>query len=193
MNKYRDVLLCSEDVIKTYTNISDNTAGDYILPAIYMAQHQDLEECMGSKLVKKLQELIATGRIDDIENEDYKTLLDDHVTDYLAYATIVKLIPIVSFKIGNAGVVRSEDEKVVSMPFNEVFSLTDYYKNQADYLLYRLQKFLIANYTKYPELGKYKTVADLQSNLYSAASVDIFLGGARGKYSKSTLKDIYNK
>lgn len=179
--KYRDILLCSEDYIKTYSNISDNTAGDYIQPALYMAQHQDLEECLGTALVRRLQELVGTGKIDDIEFEDYKTLLDDHITDYLAYATIVKLIPVVSFKIGNLGTVRTEDDKVTGLAYSEVFNLKDYYQNQADYLLYRLQKFLLANYSKYNELSKYKTVEDLKSNLNSAANVNIWLGGARNK------------
>ena len=179
MNDYRDVLLCSEDIIKTYTNISDNTAGKYIQPSIYMAQHQDLEECLGTKLVRKIQELIGTNQINRVENEPYKTLLDDYITDYLAYATIVRLIPIVSFKIGNMGVVRTEDEKVISMPYNEVFNLKDYYKQQADYLQYRLQRYLIANYNLFNELKTHKTVDELQSNLYSAANVPIWLGGSR--------------
>ena len=181
MNKYKDILLCSEDTIKTYTSISDNTAGDYILPSLYMAQHQDLEEILGTALVRKIQELVGTGQIDRLENEPYKTLLDEHITDYLAYSTIVKLIPVVSFKIGNVGVVRTEDEKVVSMPYNEVFNLKDYYKQQADYLQYRMQKYLVANYTKYPELNKYKSVEELRANLYSSTNVPIWLGGCRGK------------
>ena len=194
MNKYRDVLLCSEDYIKTYTNISDNTAADYIAPAMYMAQHSDLEVCLGTALVYKIQELVATGEITDAKNEYYKILLDDHINDYLAYATIVRLLPIVSFKIGNAGVVRTDEEKVVGMSYDEVFGLTEYYKHHADYLQYRMQRFLIANYTKYPELSKYKSIADLQANLYSAASVGIYLGGARGKsnYVAHTLKDKYD-
>lgn len=179
MRKYNDVLLCSEDVIKTYTNLNDNTAGDYIQPAIYMAQHTELEGCLGTQLVRKLQELVGTNHIDDIENENYKELLDDYITDYLAYATIVRVIPIVSFKIGNAGVVRTDEEKVVNMAYGEVFNLAEYYKNQADYLLFRMQKHLIANYSKFPELSKYKTVEDIRANLYSAANVPIWLGGKR--------------
>ena len=194
MKNYRDVLLCDEDTIKTYTNISDNTAGEYILPALYMAQHQDLEECLGTALVRKIQELVGTGNIDKVEYKSYKTLLDDHISDYLAYATIVRLIPVVSFKIGNMGAVRTEDDKVISMSYSEVFNLKDYYKQQADYLQYRLQRFLLANYAKYPELNKYKSVAELQSNLYSAANVPIWLGGARNKNTlvKPSLKDIYD-
>lgn len=194
MRNYKDVLLCDEDTIKSYTNINDNVAGEYILPALYMAQHQDLEECLGSALVRKLQELVATGRIDDTEYEDYKTLLDDNVSDFLAYATIVRLIPVVSFKIGNMGAVRTEDDKVVSMSYSEVFNLKDYYQHQADYLLHRLQRFVLANYSKYPELGKYKSIDDLQSNLYSASNIGIWLGGARNKSTlvKQSLKDKYD-
>ena len=35
MNKYRDILLCNEEHIKGFTNLNDNTAGDYILPSLY--------------------------------------------------------------------------------------------------------------------------------------------------------------
>lgn len=181
MRKYNDVLLCSEETIKTYTNLNDNTAGDYIQPALYMAQHNELEGCLGTKLVRKLQELVGTNRIDEIENEHYKDLLDDYITDYLAYATIVRIIPIVSFKIGNAGVIRTDEEKVVNMAYGEVFNLKEYYQNQADYLKYRMQKYLIANYNKYPELSTYKSVDEMKSNLYSAASCGLWLGGIRNK------------
>lgn len=179
--RYTDILLTSEDIIKTYTNLNDNTSGEYIQPAMYMAQKNDLEGVLGTPLVRKLQELVATDMIEEAEYEKYKELLDDYITDFLAYATIVRIIPIVSFKIGNAGVIRTDEEKVVGMAFDEVFSLSDYYQNQADYLMYRMQKFLIANYNKYPELSKYKSVADIQANLYSAANVGIFLGGIRNK------------
>lgn len=177
--KYKDILLTSETDIKTYTNLNDNTAGEYIQPAMYMAQKSDLEACIGTKLVRKLQELVGTNQIEELEFENYKELLDDYVADFLAYATIVRLIPVVSFKIGNAGVVRTDEEKVVNMAYGEVFNLKEYYQNQADYLMYRMQKYLIANYNKFPELTGHRTIDELRANLYSAASVPIFLGGKR--------------
>ena len=179
--RYKDILLCSEDTVKTYTNINDNTDGNYIAPAMYIAQNNDLEGIIGTRLLRKIQELIGTGEIEDCENEHYQELLDDYITDFLAYTTIVRLIPVVSFKIGNAGAVRTEDEKVVGMSFNDVFSLKDYYQNQADYLAFRLQKYLIANYSKYPELRQIKSIEEIKSNLYSASTCAIWLGGERGK------------
>lgn len=177
MNDYRNILLCSEDDIKTYSNISDNTDGKYISPAIFMAQKSDLEETIGTQLVKKLQEMVACSTLEGY----YMELLNDYVVDYLIYASIVRLIPIVSVKIGNTGAVRTEDDKVTGLSFGEVFNLRDYYQNQADYLKYRLQRYLLANYQHFPELHTYRSIADLQQNLYSSANVPIWLGGARNK------------
>lgn len=180
-NRYKDVLLTSEDTIKSYTNLNDNTSGEYISPAIYMAQHSDLERIIGTKLTRKLQMLVSENSIDYVENDYYRELLDDYVTDFLAYATIVRLIPIVSFKLGNSGIVRTDEEKVINMSYNEVFNIKDYYQNQADYLAYRLQKYLLANYSKFPELSTYKTMDEIRATLTSSASCGIFLGGERGK------------
>lgn len=178
---YRDVLLCSEDLIKTYTNISDNVAGDYILPAISIAQRSGLEGILGSALVRKLQELVAENQIDMGENAKYKELLDDYVTDYLCYASIVELIPIVSFKINNVGTHITEEEKARSVSFNEVFKLKDYYEDKAEYFAMRMQRYVTEYHNEFPELSTYKSIEDLRGNLYSAGGCSIWLGGIRGK------------
>lgn len=178
---YKDILLIGEDYIKTYTSVYDNLQGDYILPAIYFAQHQYLEEVLGTSLVRKLQMLVDNGEINNSENIAYKTLLDDYVTDYLAYTAITDIVVETSFKKNNFGTSRTDDEKQYAVSYDEVFGVRDFYKHKADYLQYRMQRFVIANYTDYPELLEYKSIEDLQQNLYSAASCGLFLGGARGK------------
>lgn len=179
---YKNVLLVSEDYIKTNTSISDNICGDFILPSIYFAQHQYLEEFLGSAMVRKLQELVAEDTINLVENVKYKELLDDYILDYLAYMVVVEVIVATSFKISNMGSTRTDGEKESNISYNEVMKLKDYYKDKADYIQYRTQRFLIAHYNDYPELSNYKSVEDLQPNLYSAADVPIFLGGYRSKH-----------
>lgn len=196
-NSYRDILLVGEDYIKTYTNIYDNLNGDYLLPSIYIAQHQFLEEILGTALVRKIQELVAENTIDNVENEKYKELLDDYITDYLTYCTICEMIVATSVKINNFGASRTDDEKQYGVSFTEIFQMQDYYKHKADYLQYRMQRFVIANYNYYPELLTYKTIADLMQNLYSAAGCNVWLGGARGKQTtiekgEGYLKAKYN-
>lgn len=178
---YRDILLCSESVIKSYTNISDNIAGDYLLPAIALAQRNDLESVIGTALVRKIQEYVANGTINDTENVKYKELLDEYITDFLCYASIKELIPIISFKISNIGTTRTDEEKTTQVTFIEVFKLKDYYEDKAEYFGMRLQKYLSANYKNFPELDD-NTLSNISANISnSVAGCSIWLGGQRGR------------
>lgn len=191
---YKDVLLTSTDYIKTYSNISDNIDDSYMLPALLVAQRQYLEECLGTALVRKMQQLVDSELIEIEDNAKYKILLEDYVQEFLVFQSLVELAKIISFKFNNFGISRTDDEKMYNVTFDEVFRLADHYQKKADYFMYRMQRFLIANYSDYPELLTYKSIEDLQQNLYSAASCSLWLGGERGKsfFGKPSLKDIYN-
>ena len=176
-----DVLLISEDYIKSITNVSDNIAGDYLLPSIKLAQDIDLESTIGTQLLEKIQELIYNNNISNQDNEMYKLLLDKYIQPYLAYATIQHLAPTVAYKLANQGVIRTDDEKSYNVTSNEVDKVTDYYSHLSNTYKKRLQLFLIANYNEFPELLNWKSIADIRANLYSAAGCNVSLGGPRGK------------
>lgn len=181
MADYKDVLLINENVIKSITNISENVNGGYILPAIKLAQDIDLEETIGTQLKEALQQKVFNNEIGNELNFQYKTLLDDYIQSYLTYATIVHLIPNIAFKIANAGVLTTNDEKMNNVSPTEVDKVKWHYKHLADVYKNRLQRFLIQNYSSYPELQSYRSVQDIKANLISAASCNIQLGGKRGK------------
>ena len=54
-----EILLSSENFIKSVTNISDNVNGKYILPALREAQEIDLKGIIGSSLLETLKILVA--------------------------------------------------------------------------------------------------------------------------------------
>lgn len=176
-----DVLLISESYIKSVTNISDNIAGDYLLPSIKLAQDIDLESTIGTQLLKKLQKLVYDNDISNQENAMYKLLLDNYIQPYLAYCTIKHLTPTVSYKLVNQGIVRTDDEKSYNVTSNEVDKVMDYYSHISNTFKKRLQLFLISNYNNFTELIKWKSIADIRANLYSAAGCNLSLGGPRGK------------
>ena len=176
-----NILLISEDHIKSVTNISDNLSGDYLLPSIKLAQDIDLEETIGTPLLHKIQELIDTNEINNESNINYKHLLDNYIQPFLCYATIAHITIPIAFKLTNSGVLRTEDEKMYNVSANEVDKVKYHYQHLADTYKYRLQRYLIAHYNQFPQLLEYKSIADLRANLYSAARTNIFLGGERGK------------
>ncbi len=174
-----EIILTSEKFVKSVTSVSDNIAGKYILPSLREAQEQGLKGILGDALLAKLKDLVATKQIDEESNAAYKILLD-RCQYYLAYAAIVEVTNKVSYKIGNFGVAKSSDENLQVASQDEIGKMQYYYQSKADAHCLDLQNFLLQNRSDYPELTE-NCCHTIESNLHSAASCGIFLGGARGK------------
>lgn len=172
-------LLTSEGFVMSISPISDNLSGKYLLSAIREAQEIQLKSVIGSALLERCKELMQGGELDNPKNADYAELVEK-CRYYLAYFAIAECVPKVSFKVANAGVVRTTDEHLQAPSFAEVALIEKQYRNKADFYCYELQKWLCANRSQFPEL----TECDCErigANLRSSASCGIFLGGARGK------------
>ena len=174
-----EIILTSEKFVKSVTSVSDNIAGKYILPSLREAQEQGLKGILGDALLAKLKGLVANKEIDMESNAAYKILLD-RCQYYLAYAAIVEVTNKVSYKIGNFGVAKSADENLQVASQDEIGKMQYYYQSKADAHCLDLQNFLLQNRTDYPELTE-NCCHTIESNLHSAASCGIFLGGSRGK------------
>ena len=174
-----EILLSSEAFVKSVTSASDNLSGKYILPSLREAQEIGLKGILGDNLLAKLKGLIMAGTLDDPANAAYKALVD-HCQYYLAYMTIVEVSNKVSYKIGNFGVTRTSDENLQVATQDEIAKMQYYYQSKADACCLDLQNFILEHRSDYPELSEC-CCNKIKSNLYSAATCGIFLGGARGK------------
>ena len=172
-----EILLSSEAFVKSVTSVSDNLSGKYILPSLREAQEIGLKGILGDSLLSKLKTLVKNGQLD--ANVHYKELID-RCQYYLAYATIVEVTNKTTFKVGNFGVAKTTDENMQVATQDEVAKMQYYYQTKADACCYDLQSWLLENRTSFPELNEHDC-RRISSNLYSAATCGIFLGGARGK------------
>lgn len=105
-----NILLISEDTLKTYSHLNENIWGKSLTPAIITAQDIYLQKFLGSCLYKKVLELVKSGEIRNENYVMYKKLLDDYIANFLIYQTLANLIPEISTKITNMGLVTSSDE-----------------------------------------------------------------------------------
>lgn len=174
---YRNVLLTNENIIKSTTNIFEGLSGNYLLPSIKLAQDIDLESTIGTELKEELQKQVYGNNFKNA----YKALLDNYVQPFLTYSSIVRLIPTVAYKIGNAGVLSTSDEKMNPLSSNDIDKVRNEYQHIADVYKSRLQKYLIEYHNEFPELDSNSTVDKIRQNLYSSASCGVVLGGARGR------------
>lgn len=179
--EYRNVLLISEDYIKSESNLDNNVSGKYLQSAIKLAQDIELQSLIGTKLLEALQkkcidwvdpsvEGAVADSIDDPDNIKYKELLDYYVTPFLLFQVLSEVIVPITYKLSNFGVMRTDDEKDIAADASQVNLLRKYYKDKADFFKARLQDWVITYYNDFPELYSYKPLKDLYPNLYSASS-----------------------
>lgn len=171
-----NILLISEDYIKTNSGLNDNVFGSYLTPAIRDAQDMGLQSIIGTSLYKSIMEEIDN----DTLTEDNKYLLDEYIQIYLMYQTISDLVPIIGVKLTNLGVVISNDEHLTNLTQGDRELVQNFYKNKADFYAKRLQEFLLNNKEVYPALDEC-TCEGMKANLYSSASSTLWLGGLRSK------------
>lgn len=183
MNSYRDVLLISEDYIKSNSSLDNNISGKYLQSAIFIAQDIALQSTIGTKLLESLQKkcIDTEDNIDNEENIKYKELLDYYIQPFLLYQALSDIIIPITYKLSNFGVMRTDDEKDIVAEPSQVNLLKKYYQDKADFFKNRLQDWVITYYNDFPELYSYKPLKDLYPNLYSSSSCSLWLGGVRSK------------
>lgn len=174
-----EVLLISETFVKEVMSISDNVAGRYIRPSIREAQDIALRNIIGDALLAELKRLVSTGDINLPEKAAYKALADTE-RYFLAYTTCVGIAQRVAFKIANAGVVKTPDEKVENADQPDMAKVQFFYQSKADSCAFDLERWILDRKGDFPEL-KESDCNKMRSHLYTAASCGIWLGGPRGK------------
>lgn len=174
-----EVLLTSETFVKSVLPISDNIAGKYIQSAIREAQELStgLKGIYGAALLRRVKQLVADDELDAFPM--YKELIEESQY-YLAYKAATNVCHKVSFKIANMGVVQTSDDNVQPVPMEDVDRIAADFQNTADMAAYELQGWILDNAREFPELGECGC-RRIKSNLKSAATCGIWLGGPRGK------------
>lgn len=176
----RNVLLISESSVKTYSNLNDNLFSKWLLPAIRESQEMGLMPIIGECLYNRICDLVGNDLIGDDMYVQYKDLLDDYIEPYLIYQTLTNVTPLINGKMGNIGTVSTNDEHIINLSQGELDLVQNYYRERADFYQIRLQNWVKANASAFPELEC--SCENMQPNLDRANnSVGLWLGGVRGK------------
>ena len=170
-------MLCSVKDVKALSTVSENVDDKYITSAIWEAQEFKLKTILGYRLLKKLKELINSRTLDDYPEYEH---LANLCNNFLSYQATANLCLSVSFKLTNAGVVNTPDEKVVNVSMKDISVIQGRYQGYADARIIDIQNYLCDNRTMFPELNQ-NTKHEQKPNLQTAENCGIFLGGRRGK------------
>lgn len=137
--------------IKKKSIISGNVDPDKIVQFVEVAQDTHIQNYLGGKLYKKLQNLIVDGELDDAGNSDYKTLVDTYIKPMLIWYTQADYIPFSAFSISNGGVYKHRSENSDSVSMDELNMLTARALETAEFYTRRFMDYMDHNSTLYPE------------------------------------------
>lgn len=137
--------------IKQKSIISGNVDPDKIVQFVEVAQDTHIQNYLGGKLYKKLQQLIIDGELDDAGNSDYKTLLETYVKPMLVWFTQADYMPFAAFQIGNGGVYKHRSENSDTVSMDELNMLISRATETAEFYTRRFMDHMDHNSTLYPE------------------------------------------
>lgn len=136
---HRNVLLISEDYLKTESFLDDNVSGKYLLTAIKMAQDIELQSIIGTNLLHSIQKKVFENVIELEANKRYKDLLDNYIQPFLLYQVLSEIVIPISYKMSNFGVMQSSDEKDYAVDNKQINLVKKFYSDKANVYKERLQ------------------------------------------------------
>ena len=158
-NEYRNTLLISAKELKNAnTLISNNLDDNYLSSTIVTCQEVYLEQITGTALYHRLQQLVynqitgAPDALNDVENREYKILLEDMIKPFLKARALVDVLYNAAFKIRNMGVMKSSDTNLQNADMSDIKYLEKQYLTYVDEYSQRLSKYLCANKELFEEL-----------------------------------------
>jgi hypothetical protein len=141
----QNILLISAEILKERSQIYGNIDPKLIFPEIKIAQDLYILPIIGTALFDKLLESINDNTIKtDTAKIHYKNLLDRYIVDCLMQYTLSGFVLTGSYQIGNKGVRRNSDENTEVPSLNELFDLSNRYKNVAETYAQRLKMYLLS-------------------------------------------------
>ena len=166
----KKALFITTEELKKKSIIEGNVDDDKLVQFIEVAQDIHIQNYLGTDLYDKLQTLIITDTIMDVENEKYKTLIDNYIAPMLIWYAQSSYLPFASYYISNGGVLKHNAENSETVELEDVNSMLARVNEQAGFYARRFVDYMDDAYRDYPE---YKTTS-ADGSMESDKDADMF-------------------
>jgi len=155
--------------LKARSIISGSTDGDKLIHFIEVAQDIHIQNYLGGKLYKKMQDLIINEEMDLEDNSDYKLLRDDYIKPMLIWFTQSEYFPFAMFKIDNGGVSKHRGEEADVANYGDIDRMMSKINDRSEFYTRRFLDYICDNSSKYPEYTN-----NQNGDMYPDKDVDTF-------------------
>jgi len=148
---YTTTLLISEANIRSFTDINKSVDSEFLNNAIRVAGVYYLQETIGTKLYRKIIDLVDTNSV----VEPYRTLLIDYIQDFVLYAAYYEALEAIYLRPRNNGILRATGgENSESADFEMYNTKRNSVKRKMDFYNTKLTQYLIEEEVLFPELNQ---------------------------------------
>jgi len=150
----KKALFISVADLKKKSLIDGNVDSSKIVYYIEVAQDIHIQNYLGGKLYKKIQSIIVDGTIGDLENKDYKDLLDTYIKPMLIWYSQAMILPYSAFALRNGGLQKHVAENSESASQDEITYLGQRMNDTAEFYTKRFLDYMCLNNNKFPEYSQ---------------------------------------
>lgn len=182
-----EILLVDENYIKKYTWLTGSVDTNLLYPAIYLAQDEQAQRYLGTRLLRKLQDDLVASTL----TPDYENLLYNYVCRVVCWWSLYEMIPHLYYKTDNGSLVVRITEDTQPITETVLQQYREQAKQKAEYYTERLKNFLCANSALFPEYNQ-ATFPEIPSTdrVYQDSQFNIS-GGTTGQGFNSLYRPWY--
>ena len=140
------LFITRDDIVK-FTAMNGNIDTDKFIQYISIAQDIHLQNYLGSKLFKKLNDGIVANNL----TQTYKDLLSDYIKPMLIHWAMVEFLPYAAYTVANKGVFKHNSENSSNVEKNEIDFLIAKERDVAQSYTNRFIDFMCFNQVTFPE------------------------------------------
>ncbi len=142
-----NVLLISENKIKSWSALDDNVQVDDLVPFIIQAQDLYLQKSIGTLFFNRLKDGVAADNLTVTE----KALLNDYIAQMLLNYALYMAIPSLKYKLTNGSIQSPTSETAQNATLEEVKWLRQTILDTAEFYDKNLRQYLIQHPTLFEQ------------------------------------------
>ena len=154
------ILMISEQFIKDNSTINENVDVKLIRSTIWDCQRDYIKPILGTDLYNKV--------INDIDTDsltgDYKTLVDDYISESLLKWVMMESVPTMLYKYRNKAVSTQDSDNSQPISYTAMQQEMNRWRDKAEVRSQDITRYLCANDDKFPEYCDNDDLDDIQPN-----------------------------
>jgi hypothetical protein len=186
------VLLVSEQRLKQWTSLDNNTRDEEITPSILDAQNVYIQQTLGTPLFNYLKD----GVLNNTLNTEEILLLNEYVAPTLMQYALYLILPNIKYKIVEKGILNGTSEETQPTSLDELKYLRQSTLDLAQFYDARLREFLLnadpATYPLYTNPTPKDGMRPDKKSPYSSGLVTRFTRKNGFPYDKDVCNDNCN-